>query len=193
MILYVTKQTLEYYQLKMPEDFIDPVAGSIARTVLEREGGDRLLEWCGKLFMFEDTNCLLVSNFASKLSIVLVDVKMEDRPYIGNMIAHYLLKLYEENRKMTILLKRQFDENPLTCFALLKDRSAISTLNHTQSDYLLNGYRLVDYIRDGILRTVELQHDINRKWLFSQKINGKTEYFYPADRFEQLLCERYHC
>lgn len=191
MIIYVTKETFERYKLKMPEDFSDPIVGAIANAVLQRESGDRLLEWGGKLFYFDRRKCLQVVNFASKLTFVLVDIKMDDREHIGNIIANYMFELYKENKKMTRLLKRLFEEHPAVCFSRLKDKSAIATLNHTQTYYLLDGYRLGYYIRNGILHTVELNNEINRKWLFTQKINGKTEYIYPAERFEQLLCERY--
>lgn len=191
MIIYVTKETFERYKFKLPEDFSDPIDKAIANAVLQRESGDRLLEWGGKLFYFDRRKCLQVVNFASKLTLVLVDIKMEDREYIGNIIANYMLKLYEDNKKMTRLLERLFEEHPAVCFSRLKDKSAIATLNHTQTDYLLDGYRLGDYIRDGILHTVELNNEINREWLFKQKIDEKTEYIHPAERFEQLLRERY--
>ncbi len=191
MILYVTKQTFERYKFKMPENFNDPFMGAVAKAVIERESGDRLLEWGGKLFYFDRRKCLQVVNFASKLTFVLVDIKMEDREYIGNIIANYMFKLYEGNTKMTKALERLFEEHPVVSFAPLKDKSAIATLNHTQSDYLLDGYRLAEYIRGGILHTIELNNDINRKWLFTQKFDGKTEYIYPAERFEQLILERF--
>lgn len=191
MILYVTKQTFERYKLKLPEEFSDPIAGALANAVLQRESGDRLLEWGGKLFYFDRRKCLQAVNFASKLTFVLVDIKMEDREYIGSLIAHYMLKLYEANKEMTHLIKRLFKEHPAVCFSRLKDKSAIATLNHTQTNYLLDGLRLGEFIWDGILHTVELNNEINRNWLFTQRINGRSEYIYPAERFEQLLCERY--
>lgn len=144
MIIYVTKETFERYKFKMPEDFSDPISGVIASAVLQRESGDRLLEWGGKLFYFDRRKCLQVVNFASKLTFVLVDIKMEDRENIGNIIANYMFKLYDCNKKMTRLLERLFKEHPAVCFSRLKDKSAIATLNHTQTNYLLDGYRLGD-------------------------------------------------
>ncbi len=191
MIIYVTKETFERYKFKMPEDFSDPIVGTVANAVLQRESGDRLLEWGGKLFYFDRRKCLQVVNFASKLTFVLVDIKMDDREYIGNIIANYMFKLYKGNRRMMSLLERLFKEHPAVCFSRLKDKSIIATLNHTQTDYLWDGYRLGDFIWDGILHTVELNNKINREWLFTQKIDGKTEYIYPAERFEQLMYERY--
>ncbi len=187
----MTKETFERYKFKMPEDFSDPISGAIASAILQRESGDRLLEWGGKLFYFDRRKCLQVVNFASKLTFVLVDIKMDDREYIGNIIANYMFKLYDGNKKMTRLLERLFKEYLTVCFSRLKDKSIIATLNHIQTDYLLDGYRLGYFIRDGILHTVDLNNKINREWLFTQKIDGKTEYIYPAERFERLMYERY--
>ncbi len=191
MIIYLTKETFERYKLKMPEEFTNTLAGSVVDIVLQKETGDRLMEWGGKLFYFDRRKCLQLVNFASKLTFVLVDVKMKDVENIGDMLANYMFKLYEGNQTMMKLLKRLFADNPVVAFSRLKDRSIIATLNHTQSSYLYDGYLLGDYIRDGILHTLELNHDINREYLFSQKIDGKTEYFYAAERFEKLLRERY--
>lgn len=117
---------------------------------------------------------------------------MENREYIGNIIANYIMGLYEGNKKMTRLLERLFKEHPAVSFSRLKDKSVIATLNHTQTDYLLDGYCLGNYIRKGILHTVELNNDINRKWIFKQKIDEKTEYIHQAEQFEQLMYERYN-
>jgi hypothetical protein len=79
----------------------------------------------------------------------------------------------------------------MLAFSHLKDRSMISTLNRTQLDYLYDGDRLYDYIQNGILHTNQFNLDLNRNWIFTQKVNGKTEYFVSAERFEELLKARY--
>ncbi len=53
MIVHLTKKAFERYKLKMPEDFSDPIGKALTSAVLERESGDRLLEWSGKLFYFD--------------------------------------------------------------------------------------------------------------------------------------------
>jgi hypothetical protein len=58
-------------------------------------------------------------------------------------------------------------------------------------NYLFDGDRLWDYIDGGILHTKKLSRDINRDWLFREKVNGKTEWFISANRFEELLKARY--
>ena len=190
MIFYVTKQTFERYKLKMPEDLSFPM-NEIAKATLKKESGNRLLEWGGKLFYFDKRKCIQFVNFASKLTIFIFDIKMDDLSMVGNYIANYLLDIYAEDKKMTRLLKRLFEEHPACCFSKLKDKSAIATLNHTQLAFADDGYRFYDFINNGILNTRAINKKVNTDWLFTQKINGKTEYFYAADKFKELLNEMY--
>lgn len=191
MILYVTKETFDRYKLKMPDEMGSPAAKAISQKVIERESGDRLLEWGGKLFYFDRRKCIQITNFASKLTIILVDIKLDDLFGVGNVIAHYLFDLYDNNPQMKSILEKHFEKHPIMCFSRLQDRSVIATLNHTQLSFLADGYVLYRYIKDGILHTVDLNRDLNRKWLFTEKKDGKTEYFVSAERFEMLMKERY--
>ncbi len=80
-----------------------------------------------------------------------------------NMIAHYLLELYKDDKEMAKALKKLFEGNPVTCFAKLTDKSAIATLNTTQSSFADDGYRFYEFIREGILHTMEINHAANFK------------------------------
>ncbi len=82
MIIYVTKQTFERYKLKLPED-LKPPMNELAQAVMEKESGDKLCEWGGKLFYFDGRKCIQIVNFASKFTLFLVDVKMKDLLDIG--------------------------------------------------------------------------------------------------------------
>lgn len=190
MIFYVTKQTFERYKLKMPEDMHFP-ANEIAKSVILREGGNRLLEWGGKLFYFDRRKCIQFVNFASKLTLFLFDIKVDDLPNIGNYMASYLFDIYSGDKKMTKSLERLFEEHPACCFSKLTDKSAIATLNRTQLSFASDGYRFYSFIENGILKSREINRIINKDWLFTQKINGETEYFYAADKFKELLTETY--
>ena len=86
MIIYATKQTIERYGIKMPEDFQDPFTKQIALSVYDREKDDRLLEWGAKLFYFDRRKCIQFCNFASKFTVVLVDVKKADLSYTADKI-----------------------------------------------------------------------------------------------------------
>lgn len=191
MIIYATRQTIERFKLKLPEEMSDPTIGAMARAVIDAEQGDRLLEWGAKLFYFDRRKCMQVVNFASKLTFFLVDIKLDDLPDIGNLITQYLQDLYGGDREMTRLLERLYEESPAIAFSSLKDRGIIANLNHTQTYYLEDGYRLYDYISDGILHSRKINRDINEKWYFTEKLNGKTEYFNSSKRFAELLRARY--
>ncbi len=191
MIFYATKKTVERYKLPMPEDFQDSQARQLVSAVMAAEQRDRLLEWGCKIFYFDGRKCIQVVNFASKLTFFLVDVKMKDREFISNTIAHYMFDLYEGNKEMTALLERFFAEHPITVFAKLTDKSAIASLNHMETGFLMDGYRLYDYIEGGILHTRKLNKYVNQQYPVTLKNDGKTNYIFPAEQFEKLLKARY--
>lgn len=77
MIIYATKQTVDRYGIKMPENFQDPIMRQIVLDVYNCEKKDRLLEWGAKLFYFDRRKCIQICHFASKLTVVLVDIKKQ--------------------------------------------------------------------------------------------------------------------
>ncbi len=191
MIIYATKQTLERYKLKTPEEYNDPWARTTLQTVYAKEHGDRLLEWGAKLFYFDRRKCVQVCNFASKFTIVLADIKVSEIKEIGKMIGYFLYDIYDDDKKTTALIERYFDEHPFVCIAKLTDRSIISTLNRMQSSYLYDGYRLYDYIEGNILHTRKLNKKINEGYPVTITENGKTRYIYPKEEFAELIGKRY--
>lgn len=190
MIIYATKQTFERYKLKLPSELSSPI-NLIAQSVIQKESGDKLLEWGAKLFYFDKRKCIQVVNFASKLTIFLVDVKVADLENVGDMVAHYLLELYKTDKQMVAALKKMFETNPITCFDKLTDKSAIATLNTTQSIFADDGYRFYEFIKDGILHTLAINHAVNFNWLFTMKADKKTDYFYSGEKFKELVLARY--
>ena len=56
--------------------------------------------------------------------------------YIGNAIANYNFHIYNNDKKMTILLNILFDEHPLCVFSNLTDKATISTLNYNERCYV---------------------------------------------------------
>ncbi|NLY82793.1 MAG: hypothetical protein GX078_08555 [Clostridiales bacterium] len=190
MIIYVTKQTFDRYKLKLPEDLTPPM-NKLAQDVIEKESGDNICEWGGKLFYFDHRKCIQIVNFASKLTLFLVDIKIDDLPNIGDYIAKYLFDIYSTDKKMVKALEQEFKEHPVICFSKLKDRSIIATINTTQTRFADDGYRFYDFISDGILHTKEINHKVNFEWLFTAKNNGKTNYFYAGEKFREILLEKY--
>ncbi|EAE9683783.1 hypothetical protein BZ176_12435 [Listeria monocytogenes] len=190
MIIYATKQTFERYKLKLPSELM-PSTRLIAQSVIEKEDGDRLLEWGAKIFYLDKRKCIQVVNFASKFTLFLFDIKVDDIENIGDMIAHYLLELYSDDLEMIKALKKMFEENHVTCIAKLTDKSAIATLNSTQMRYVGNGEYFYEFIQNGVLHSLEINHDVNFKWLFTMKIKGKTQYFYAGEKFREIMLDRY--
>ena len=190
MIMYVTKETFERYKLKPPED-LKPPLDELARTVIEKEAGDRLCEWGGKLFYFDRRKCIQIVNCASKFTLFLVDVKLSDLPKIGDYIAEYIFDIYSADKEMLSALGRMFEEHRYMCFSKLTDKSIISTLNSTQSRFAEDGYRFYDFISEGILHTKDINRKINSDWLFTMTINKKTDYFYAREKFRALVLGRY--
>lgn len=191
MIIYATKQTVERYKLKMPDELTDPSVRNFALAVYKQEQGDRLLEWGAKLFYFDRRKCIQICNFASKFTVVLVDVKIADLECVGDAVAHYMMDIFSSDAEMLSLLEKLFREYPVACFAKLTDRRIIASLNRMQSVYLADGYRLYEFIEDNVLQTKKLNRHINRDYPVSEKVNGKTQYFFPAEKFAILLKERY--
>ena len=190
MIVYVTKKTAERYRIGLCERVHSPVR-EIADSVIKQERGDALFEWGAKLFYFDRRKCLEVANFASKFTLFLVDIKVDDLPGMGALLVHHMSYIYENDPVMTDLLERYFNESPILAFSKLTDKSNIAHLNHTLTDFALDGYRLYDYIENNILQSMKFNKYFNTKWLVTRTIDGKKQYVYPAETFAKLLKERY--
>lgn len=190
MIIYVTKQTAERYKLDLSEKTSSPLK-EFAKAVIGSEGGDKMLEWGAKLFYFDRRKCLEVANFASKFTLFLIDIKIDAFPNIGNLMAYYLYDIYQDDPEATDLLDRYFREASICIFSRLKDKSNIAHLNHALGDFALDGYRLYDFIEDGILHTKEFNRLYNKEYPVTRMIDGKKEYDFTANVFKELLQARY--
>lgn len=190
MIIYMTKQTFERYKLKYPEELSSPI-NLISQTVIKKERGDKLLEWGAKLFYFDKRKCIQVVNFASKLTLFLIDVKLNEFEDIGNRIVNYLFEIYKGDIEMEKALDRMIEDHSVICLDKLTDKSVIATLNRTQTGFADDGYRFYDFIRDGILHSIEINKVVNFDWFFSMQINGKREYFVAGKKYRELMLDRY--
>lgn len=191
MIFYATKKTFERYKIKTVEEFSEPIR-EFAKELIEKESGDRLLDWGMKLFYFDGRKCFAVMNFASKFTIFLIDIKVDELSNAGNYIAKYMLELYKNDKEMiNFLLPKYLTESSQCVFAPLKDKSMISHLNHIVSNFAFDGYRFYDFIENNILNTIEINTQVNFDYVVSDTIDGKKEYIVPGKRFKELLIERY--
>lgn len=153
---------MERYKLKRPTEYENHKMREVAEKVYALEKNDRILEWGAKLFYFDRKKCIQLMNFASKLTIIAVDIKIDDLENLGNTIAEYLLYLYEDKKEITNILEKLFEKHPIVIFDKLVDKSIIASLNRNQSFVLDDGYRLYEYIEDNILHTRKLNKDINK-------------------------------
>lgn len=190
MIFYATKETIKRYNLKTVEEMTTS-AKILAQRVVEREKVDRLLEWGIKLFYFEGRKCLQVMNFASKYTLFLIDINVKDISNVGDLIAHYMLDMYADDHKMIAMLKQMFAEHHTCVYDKLTDKSIISSLNNNQLGFAGDGDTFYDFFEDNILKTREINKEVNFNWLVTQMIDGKKTYIYSGERFKFLVYERY--
>ena len=190
MILYATKQTIDRFRIEMPHE-MHPIPKAASNQIIKDQQGDPLLEWGLKLFYFDRRKCIQAMNFASKLTIFLIDVKVDDLGDAINNIAFYLLDMYQTDKTMVHLLEKFFSQYSLCAYSKLTDRSIISSLNRNQLVFANDGYAFYDYFENNVLQTRKINHDVNFEWLVTKTIDGKTEYIYPGERFKTLLLERY--
>lgn len=190
MIIYLTKETRERLNIPLTSEMKTDMK-LLAEKIIEEECGDKLLEWGAKLFYFDRRKCLQVVNFASKLTLILIDVKVKDIADIPNIMAMYMFEIYKNDLLTTKLLKRFFEENPFVAYSALKDRSIITTLNHTQYSYLDDGYRLYEFIENNVMQSKKLNYKINFNWIFTSRVDGQTDYFASGEKFAELIKKRY--
>ena len=189
MILYITKKTKDRFNIPLYSELTDELE-LLARNILVKEQDD-IFKWGVKIFYFDRIKCLQIMNFASKVSIFLIDIKVKDVKEISNMLAHYLKIIYEDDLEVVELLDRYFKETPISFFDTLKDRSVIGSLNHNERYFLEGGYRLYDFIENGTLHTIRLNKQFNFRYIVGKKSNGKTEYIVPGEEFKKMLSQRY--
>lgn len=190
MIFYATKETVERLKIKTFDKLSDH-SKQIAQNVITNQSGDDLLEWGMKLFYFDRRKCLQVMNFASKFTIFIFDIKVNDMDSIPNIVANYLIELYKDDETLIKLLEGLFEHYSLCTYSKLTNRSIISSLNHNQFEFAIDGYIFYEYINNGILNTLQINKDVNFDYFVTQKRSGKIVYFLPGDRFRELIIERY--
>ena len=137
MIYYATKETMERYKLKTPDQLKSEIA-PYAQAIVSNEKGNRLYEWGCKLFYFDRRKCLQIMHFETKLVVFLVNLKMDEREFAGNAVAHYLLDMYSSDEEMQQALKRYFASSPIVCFDKITDRSIIASMNQVQTRWALS-------------------------------------------------------
>lgn len=189
MILYITKKTKDRFNIPVYSELSDELK-SLASNILSKEQDD-IFKWGAKIFYFDRRKCLQIMNFASKVNIILVDIKVQDVDEISNMLANYLKIIYKDDLEAVELLDRYFKETPISFFDNLKDSSVIGSLNYNERYFLEDGYRLYDFIEDGILHTINLNKHFNFRHIVGKNSDGKKDYIVPGEEFKKMLSKRY--
>ena len=190
MIIYGTKQTLADFQLKLPHQMTAQSRQLIGR-LKAKQGGDSLHEWGAKVFYFEYLRSIQLCNFASKFTLVIVGVTDAQIAQIAEIIFGYLDDIYADDPEMLKLIDRYAEDNQVTYFDKMTNRSIMATMNNFQTNYLLDGDRIYDFTEGNKIRTRVLNKEINRNHLVTIKTGKKKDYVFPAEQFKKLLKARY--
>ena len=183
MIIYGTKQTMERYGLS---DELH-TESNIVPIQIGQEQGNPLHEWGAKIFYFERKKCLQVCNFASKFSLFLFNLKKNDIDLIGELMAFYIYEMYSEDKDMQSALVELLGLRPAVCFSKLTDRRIIASLNAAQRMFAGDGDYFYQFMYDDVLDTFEINYRYNFEYFVTDKIDGKTQYYFPGERFRELV------
>lgn len=188
MIIYLTKQTVDRYGINMPEK-LDEAKKIETLSLIEASQDKPLFVWGGKLFYLGGKKCLQLVNFASKLSIFMFFVNKSEISSLDLKVLNYLYNLYEQDDQMLKLLDLYRKDLKGLAFGPLKDKRVIATLNKNQREVVDFGI-IDEFVEDGMIDSTALNRFQNLT-LASDMINGKRDYIYPLERFEELLKEYY--
>ena len=190
MILYVTKKTRERLNIPIISELSD-INKTFASIVYKKEKDNLLLEWGIKIFYMDRRKCLQAMNFASRFTIYIFDIHNDDIQYIGDVIAKYLLELYKDDKIMVEYLKRLFEKHSVCIYSNLTNKSIISALNYNETINVDYCDLFHEYIDNNVLKTIDINKDVNWNNIMNIYINGKKEYVVPGKYFKELLIDFY--
>ena len=191
MIIYATRQTFDSF--KMTDElaaFSESDESDLARSV-RREKANDLHKWGAKLFAGEKKPSLLVCNYASKLTLFLFDVKSEDIKSLAEKILTGIFELYKDDAVLLDAVNKMYGEKPATFVSRITDKRIISTLNRVQTTFINKPDFPAAYKENGTINMTKLNNAFNLNFLVSDRINGKTEYIFPTERFRELVLAEY--
>ena len=84
-----------------------------------------------------------------------------------------------------------FGIKPAVYFSKLTDKRIIATLNSTQRTFAADGDYFYQFIADGVLDTMEINRRFNFDYIITGKIDGRTQYLMPNERFRELVLKEY--
>ena len=118
-------------------------------------------------------------------------MKKKDIDLIGELLGFYLFELYSDDEEMKPAIVELFGLKPAVYFSRLTDKRIIATLNSTQRTFAADGDYFYQFIEDGVLDTMEINWRFNFDYIITDKIDGRTQYFMPNERFRELVLAEY--
>ena len=106
MIYYATQETMDRYKLKRPHEMSTGIK-VLCEQIFDIERGNSLYEWGVKLFYFDRRKCLQIVHFLTKITVFLIDCKVNEIENAANAVVQYLFYLSEfRNNKSNISKQR---------------------------------------------------------------------------------------
>lgn len=106
MIYYATQETMDRYKLKRPHE-MSPGIKELCEQIIEKKQGNSLYEWGVKLFYFDRRKCLQILQFLTRITVFLIDCKVNEIENAANAVVQYLFYLSEfRNNKSNISKQR---------------------------------------------------------------------------------------
>ncbi len=189
MIFHITQGLADKFAItmadKLPEGDRVP-----AMQLLKIKKWDPLTAWGIKGFDFRGVRSFQIMNFATKLAFFVFNVDRGNEEQFGMIMWEYLKVLYGEDKRMMEALEEYFSQNRYSVYTPLVDKPALASLVSNERIFT-NQERIKKYIQNGVLQTSKLNWEYNKGYLIARVVRGRTEFIVPADRFKEILLERF--
>lgn len=178
MNLFLTKETAKKYNIKEITKIND----------LENK---TIFDWAGKIFYSGGKKGILLMNIESRITLFLFQINVKDMKNLEELVFKYLHEIYKDNLGMRFLITKYEEEAGKFEYGYIKDRSALGNMNCTEIDYF-NPDILEKYVTDKRFDEVSFNLKLNKHNIFSKIENGKKNYIYSYEKFEEEL-KKYFC
>lgn len=189
MVFHITQGFANRFNLTMA-DALPAEEKVSAMHLLKIKKWDPLVAWGIKGFDFGKYKCFQMLNFATKFSLFVFNVEDGSVENLGDIIWEYMNVIYAGDEEMLAALEKYFTVNRYSVFTPLLDKPSLASLVRNEQMFT-NLEKLGKYVDGGVLQTKKLNTEYNKGYLVARIFRGKTEFIVPADRFRQLVIERF--
>lgn len=189
MIFHITQGLAKKFNITMAEQL--PQEERVAAMhLINTRNWDHLSAWGIKGFDFGSYRCFQMLNFTTKLGFFVFNIDSSDAAVLGHIMWEYMSMLYEGDEQMQQALERYFKLNRYSVYVPLLDKPALASLLNNERIFT-NMEKVGKYIDNGVLQTRKLNLEYNKGYLVARILGGRTEFIVPADRFRQVIMQRY--